>query len=107
MKNYICFFVFTFLETGLATAQKTAPVTEKAPAKATSAAAEKPVNKGVEEMPGFPGCEDLSDKTKRKQCSSMKMLQYVYENLKYPADAKANKVESKVEKMLISLLICL
>jgi protein TonB len=41
----------------------------------------------VEEMPRFPGCEMIADKAERKSCSQRKMLEYVYNEIKYPAMA--------------------
>ncbi len=39
-------------------------------------------------MPRFPGCEDLDISTKeKKKCAEEKMLEFVYGNLKYPANA--------------------
>lgn len=50
----------------------------------------------VEEMPRFPGCEDLGGTTAQKNsCSKEKMMDYVLENLKYPTEAKANRTEGK------------
>jgi len=55
------------------------------------------VFKVVEEMPRFPGCEDLGLKPgDRENCSKEKMLQFIYENLKYPTEAKDTKVEGMV-----------
>lgn len=50
----------------------------------------------VEEMPTFPGCEDVADKDARKKCADEKMLQYVYKNIKYPPIARENGVEGMV-----------
>ncbi|MEM1320202.1 MAG: energy transducer TonB [Bacteroidota bacterium] len=50
----------------------------------------------VEEMPRFPGCENESDKAKRKQCASKKMLEFIYKNIKYPPIARENGVEGTV-----------
>lgn len=41
----------------------------------------------VEQMPLFPGCEDVSTYAERKSCSDKKLLQYVYSNINYPAEA--------------------
>lgn len=50
-----------------------------------------PVYKLVEEMPRFPGCEDLDTIAKAKEgCSKSKMIEYVYKELKYPAECKAS-----------------
>ncbi len=52
--------------------------------------------KKVDEMPRFPGCEDIVDLDERKQCSQKKMLQYIYKNIKYPAEARENGIEGTV-----------
>ena len=49
----------------------------------------------VEEMPRFPGCEDLSGK-ERTDCANKKMLEFIYGNIQYPAVAKDNGVEGTV-----------
>lgn len=49
--------------------------------------------KVVEDMPRFPGCEDLPSKEERKQCADKKMLEFIYKNIKYPAIARENGVE--------------
>jgi TonB family protein len=51
--------------------------------------------KVVEEMPYFPGCEDLP-KAERKACGDKKMLEFIYQNLRYPALARENGVEGTV-----------
>jgi protein TonB len=52
--------------------------------------------KVVEDMPRFPGCEDISSKDERKKCAEQKMLEYIYKNIKYPAIARENGVEGTV-----------
>lgn len=48
----------------------------------------------AEQMPRFPGCEDMEGSQKEKEaCAQQKMLQYIYKNLKYPKIAIDNKVE--------------
>lgn len=50
-----------------------------------SAFAQSEIFKIVEQMPRFPGCEDLDGNKKAKEeCSKDKMLDYIYENLEYP-----------------------
>lgn len=49
--------------------------------------------KVVEDMPRFPGCEDVSGKTEREQCAQQKMLEFIYKNIKYPTIARENGVE--------------
>ncbi len=45
----------------------------------------------VEQMPLFPGCED----TEHDQygCATKKMLEYIYDNIKYPELARKNGIE--------------
>lgn len=47
----------------------------------------------VEEMPRFPGCEELPTAGEKKQCSDRKMLDFLYQNLTYPALARESCVE--------------
>ncbi|HMQ49286.1 MAG TPA: energy transducer TonB [Saprospiraceae bacterium] len=46
------------------------------------------IYKVVEEMPRFPGCEDLPTKEDKKSCADKAMLTYVYKNLVYPGEAQ-------------------
>ncbi len=46
-----------------------------------------PIHTEVEEMPRFPGCEDQTGDA-RKECSQMKLLQFIYTNIKYPEAAR-------------------
>ena len=50
----------------------------------------------VEEMPRYPGCEEILDKEKKKECSDNKMLIFIYSNIKYPAKAREYGVEGRV-----------
>ena len=52
--------------------------------------------KVVEQMPRFPGCEDISGgEAEKKKCAEEKMLQYIYKSLKYPAIARENGIEGR------------
>ena len=58
---------------------------------------EQKVYKVVEEMPRFPGCEDLGlEKKERKECSEGEMLKFIYSNIRYPDEARENGTEGKV-----------
>lgn len=46
--------------------------------------------KVVEEMPRFPGCEELVDGAERKNCADRKLIEYVYGNLKLPKGFATN-----------------
>lgn len=48
----------------------------------------------VEDMPRFPGCEDISGtKSDKKDCANQKMLEYIYSNIQYPQEARKAGVE--------------
>jgi TonB family protein len=47
----------------------------------------------VEEMPRFPGCEDVTNKKERDQCAQEKLMAYLGANLTYPEEAKLKGVE--------------
>lgn len=51
----------------------------------------------VEQMPRFPGCEDLDlIQSEKKACADKKMLEFIYRNLKYPESAKKKGIEGVV-----------
>lgn len=50
----------------------------------------------VEEMPRFPGCEDIATKEEKYACASKKMLQFIYSNIEYPSMARENGVQGTV-----------
>ena len=51
----------------------------------------------VEEMPRFPGCEDMTASTaEKKACADKKMLEFMYSNIRYPAIARDNGIEGMV-----------
>ena len=53
--------------------------------------------KVVDEMPRYPGCEDIDgDHAKKKDCADSKLIKYLYDNLKYPKLAIQNKTEGRV-----------
>ncbi|WP_235291523.1 energy transducer TonB [Portibacter lacus] len=52
------------------------------------------VYKVVEQMPRFPGCEELEGSEQdRKRCASDKLFEYISENLVYPEDALKQGIE--------------
>lgn len=54
----------------------------------------KRIFKIVEQMPRFPGCEDLNGKiSDKKSCADDKMLAYLYDNIRYPKLAIENNIE--------------
>jgi len=50
----------------------------------------------VDEMPRFPGCEDVADKKEQKICSMKKIIGFMSNNLKYPEAAKKQGIEGTV-----------
>ena len=51
----------------------------------------------VEEMPVFAGCEGVNgDREEIQKCSTQKMLEFFYSNLKYPAEAKKDGTQGMV-----------
>ena len=68
------------------------------PAKETPAKViEEEVFKFVERMPLFPGCNDMKmADTEKTQCSKDKLISYIIGKLKYPEDARKNKVQGDV-----------
>jgi len=55
----------------------------------------------VEQMPEYPGCESVLDNTARKNCAYKNMIKYISDNLVYPSEAKAAKLEGTVVVSLI------
>lgn len=53
------------------------------------------VYKEVDEMPRFPGCEDLAE-AERKDCAVQELLKFIYTNIKYPAEAREAGVQGTV-----------
>jgi len=56
----------------------------------------KEIFKVVEDMPRFPGCEDLGTVAEKKACAQKELLAFVYANIKYPSIARENSVEGTV-----------
>ncbi|MEP6646510.1 MAG: TonB family protein [Saprospiraceae bacterium] len=61
----------------------------------TSDTAEEQIFQYVEEMPRFPGCEEM-EQDKRSSCASETMFKYIYESIKYPAEDRQNGNEGMV-----------
>jgi protein TonB len=50
-----------------------------------------------EEMPRFPGCEDIEGNSMdKKSCADKKMLAFIYANICYPDSARENGIEGTV-----------
>ena len=59
--------------------------------------------KVVEEMPLFPGCSDVEGNyLAKKDCSQMKMMEYIYKNIKYPKKARERGIQGTV---IISFIV--
>ena len=50
----------------------------------------------VSYMPHFAGCEEETDKIKRKECSDEKIINYINEYVKYPKEARKEGIEGQV-----------
>lgn len=62
------------------------------------------VYKLVDEMPRFPGCEDmLTTRESIEECSRGKLLEYIYGNVKYPESARKAGIEGMVVAQFIIL----
>ncbi len=48
----------------------------------------------VDEMPRFPGCEDIHDSYERERCSRIKLSEYIKVNLDYPEDLELKSQEA-------------
>ena len=60
------------------------------------------VLKVAEVMPRFPGCEDEADDQK-ETCAKQKLLNYIFTNVKYPEQAKADGLDGiVVSKFVVS-----
>jgi len=46
-------------------------------------------------MPMFPGCDE-TDAEALKACSTQKLLEFIYKNIKYPEEARTNNIEGMV-----------
>jgi len=54
------------------------------------------VYKIVEEMPSFSGCDNLATPQERKKCSDQDILKFIYNNFKYPKEAKQKGIHQKI-----------
>lgn len=51
----------------------------------------------AEQMPRFPGCEDIAGgKEEKVRCAEAKLLEFVYSEIKYPSIARDNGIEGAV-----------
>ncbi|MEO1518874.1 MAG: energy transducer TonB [Bacteroidota bacterium] len=54
------------------------------------------VFKVVEDMPRFPGCEDILDVNDKRACALEKFTDYIYSNQLYPREAFERKIEGTI-----------
>ncbi len=64
--------------------------------KAAPATAANDVHQKVDEMPRFPGCEEIADANERNECAQTELFNFIFKNLKYPAAAKEQGTEGMV-----------
>ncbi|MFK8005111.1 MAG: TonB family protein [Saprospiraceae bacterium] len=57
---------------------------------------EKFLSEDVDEMPRFPGCEEITEIEKRDKCAQNKLLTFIYTQIKYPAEARKADIQGKV-----------
>lgn len=50
----------------------------------------------VEEMPRFPGCDNLSTRQEKNDCTNKKLLEFIYKNINYPPMAAENGIQGTV-----------
>ena len=88
--KYFCLITFFVLLLGACTTDNAS----QNEASTATTIEEEPVYSTAQEMPRFPGCEDLAG-TPRQACANKKLLEYVRAELKYPEEAKAAKLEGQ------------
>ena len=55
------------------------------------------IYKAVEELPRFPGCENLDTTIAvKRQCAEASLLDFIYSNIDYPAQARRDGIEGTV-----------
>ena len=60
------------------------------------------IYENVDQMPRFPGCENMEgSELEKEDCAKTKMLQHLYRNLKYPNLAKKEGIEGMVQLQFV------
>ena len=98
MKSFWSVLMVIFLASGALLAQQETTAKKNdviVPSWAKTTKSGEPVFENPMEMPRFPGCEEL-EMDKRYPCSINKLVDFVSDNLKYPASAKEQKIEGTV-----------
>jgi protein TonB len=73
------------------------PAPPEPPAPPAPPSFEEETFKVVEEMPRFPGCEDMDGtKAEIKACANEKLMEYISSNLKYPEEARKDGIEGTI-----------
>lgn len=54
------------------------------------------IENDADEMPRFPGCEEITEIEKRDKCAQNKLLTFIYTQIKYPAEARKAGIQGKV-----------
>lgn len=57
---------------------------------------ERKIFQEVDELPRFPGCEQLATYAEKQACANEKLIQYLYTRLQYPKSAKDQAIEGRV-----------
>ncbi len=84
----------TIFESNEIAEQNQAIILDTVPGKSFTIADNAELFKVVEEMPRFPGCEDIvGDEKAKEECSKQKMLEFIYKNIKYPSEARSQGIE--------------
>ena len=47
----------------------------------------------AEELPRFPGCEQITSAEERNACATQKLYEFIYTNIKYPKEDRDNNIE--------------
>lgn len=50
----------------------------------------------ADEMPRFPGCEELESKSEMKNCADKKYLEYIYGKIRYPKKVRRKGIQGLV-----------
>ena len=50
----------------------------------------------VEQMPLFPGCDSLSERHEKDECTRISVVDFVQSKLNYPEEARKNEIEGTV-----------
>lgn len=57
---------------------------------------EEKIFSSVQRMPTFPGCETENSENARRNCTALKMMEFIRDNIKYPSISKQAGIEGKV-----------